>query len=1100
MTINVGTSDFTYKSGVNPGNGLIYYVYDATRMDSYSVNVGNPGSGYWVFSMASQDWVLSDTIAIVVGAGGTAEGGAGDDNLYTIGGQFQAPVRLFGGIGDDQINTKSGYGPGSTDQTVAYGGAGNDAIQGGSQDDTLYGDKADSFIGNPIVSTVELAPYNPVYDGNDKIAGYGGNDTLDGGGGNDELFGGDGADTLEGGAGADFLYGGRRGLGNLDILTGGTGADSFLLSYSHDESHPGSSFWGDFATSLFADMAGRAVRGAIVAAVANEAKTVLNGFLAGALASPEGDLAALFVDLIADLFKSSKPAEPQDVMVVTDFDPREDILMLPIEKDPGHSLTAEVVHAEDIPGTHSNGRELVLKFSQADSTYAFVELSDDFMADMGLSGTGDDTRQILNNIVAYSSGIQAQGGKIGFTNLVPSFIGETLPNGGFTPVDGSVPIDTIVQQYGAVGGMIVVHGSSILAGTNFSDALTTNREMSNPATIADLATTGAFIHGFGGADLLYGTAAPDTLFGDDGDDILYSFVSTLNSGGKIDPESLSGGSGDDILYAGATAGTFDGGSGNDTFAVLYNPNYASPMQLEVDLVEQYAAERAAPADKSAPVGNAPFDPHAVPNTYTLAGIENAIGGRLNDWLRATTNSLLEGGPGADYLDVKAGGVTLSYETSVQGVSVQIHKYHADSAGGDAEGDVIGMTGAQNVIELIGSPSSDTLGAFNALGRQGAYLMIGGTGADVFQLLGVDGYGLFGLDDFSDAEHDLIDVSGLGATSFAQIDVVEDNVFFVLDSTGRDIALVVLQNLTGTLDASDFVFATGNVGTVWDDAYVVAQGGSLTAGPGASVLVNDQGFMAASLLGGPAHGTVQVAGDGSFTYTPHAGFSGIDSFTYQASNASGQADGQALVYVVPTHAGTLDLLALTPEQQIAVTYAGFLGRAADAAGFAYWLAELEAGRPGQGASAVLANIAGSFGVSSEAEAMYPFLANPNGASDAQIGAFIDAVYGNLFNRTSDAGGRAYWLGQTKQALAAGETVGEVLLAIIGGTGTGADLQTLIGRAAVGLEFVHEQDRMLTQWQDATDKPAAIALLHGVTGDPHSVLLGIKQADQFIAEHP
>lgn len=269
MTINVDVFDFHHESSIHPGDGLAYFVYDATEIDSYSVNVGNPGVGYWVFSMASQDWVLSDTIAIVVGAGGTAEAGAGDDNLYTIGGLFQAPVRLFGGIGDDQINTKSGYGPSSIAQTVAYGGSGNDAIQGGSRDDTLYGDKADSFTGNPIVSTVELAPYNPVYDGNDKIAGYGGNDTLDGGGGNDELFGGDGADTLEGGAGADFLYGGRRGLGNLDILTGGTGADSFLLSYSHDESHPGSSFWGDFAKTLFADMAGRAVRGAIVAAVAD---------------------------------------------------------------------------------------------------------------------------------------------------------------------------------------------------------------------------------------------------------------------------------------------------------------------------------------------------------------------------------------------------------------------------------------------------------------------------------------------------------------------------------------------------------------------------------------------------------------------------------------------------------------------------------------------------------------------------------------------------------------------------------------------------------------------------------------------------------------
>lgn len=77
---------------------------------------------------------------------------------------------------------------------------------------------------------------------------------------------------------------------------------------------------------------------------------------------------------------------------------------------------------------------------------------------------------------------------------------------------------------------------------------------------------------------------------------------------------------------------------------------------------------------------------------------------------------------------------------------------------------------------------------------------------------------------------------------------------------------------------------------------------------------------------------------------------------------------------------------------------------------------------------------------------------------------------------------------------------MLLAIVGGTRAGADLQALLGKVAVGLKFVHAQERMLVQWQDATDKPAAVALLHGVTADPQSVLLGLKQADQFIAEHP
>ena len=39
-------------------------------------------------------------------------------------------------------------------------------------------------------------------------------------------------------------------------------------------------------------------------------------------------------------------------------------------------------------------------------------------------------------------------------------------------------------------------------------------------------------------------------------------------------------------------------------------------------------------------------------------------------------------------------------------------------------------------------------------------------------------------------------------------------------------------------------------------------------------------------GGPAHGTVEIASDGSYTYTPAEGFSGSDSFSYQVDDGNG----------------------------------------------------------------------------------------------------------------------------------------------------------------------------------------------------------------------
>jgi hypothetical protein len=42
-------------------------------------------------------------------------------------------------------------------------------------------------------------------------------------------------------------------------------------------------------------------------------------------------------------------------------------------------------------------------------------------------------------------------------------------------------------------------------------------------------------------------------------------------------------------------------------------------------------------------------------------------------------------------------------------------------------------------------------------------------------------------------------------------------------------------------------------------------------------------MSVALKDGPAHGTIKLSADGSFTYTPTAGFSGKDNFTYVASD-------------------------------------------------------------------------------------------------------------------------------------------------------------------------------------------------------------------------
>ncbi len=74
----------------------------------------------------------------------------------------------------------------------------------------------------------------------------------------------------------------------------------------------------------------------------------------------------------------------------------------------------------------------------------------------------------------------------------------------------------------------------------------------------------------------------------------------------------------------------------------------------------------------------------------------------------------------------------------------------------------------------------------------------------------------------------------------------------------------------------------------NDAYSVTTGGSITVAAAGGVLANDHGTtLTAAVLAGVRHGTLtpDLNGDGGFTYTPTPGFTGVDSFLYQASDGT-----------------------------------------------------------------------------------------------------------------------------------------------------------------------------------------------------------------------
>lgn len=69
--------------------------------------------------------------------------------------------------------------------------------------------------------------------------------------------------------------------------------------------------------------------------------------------------------------------------------------------------------------------------------------------------------------------------------------------------------------------------------------------------------------------------------------------------------------------------------------------------------------------------------------------------------------------------------------------------------------------------------------------------------------------------------------------------------------------------------------------------------------GPSVLANDStssGTLTANLSHGPTNGSVLLNADGTYTYTPNAGFTGQDTFSYTASNGSESASATVMLTV------------------------------------------------------------------------------------------------------------------------------------------------------------------------------------------------------------
>ncbi len=123
--------------------------------------------------------------------------------------------------------------------------------------------------------------------------------------------------------------------------------------------------------------------------------------------------------------------------------------------------------------------------------------------------------------------------------------------------------------------------------------------------------------------------------------------------------------------------------------------------------------------------------------------------------------------------------------------------------------------------------------------------------------------------------------------------------------------------------------------VFDATYQVAVNGQLTVAANNGVLsdaYDDEGdAITASLASGPSNGTLTLNADGSFTYTPNAGFVGTDSFTFTASDGNSNSDLGTVTLSVSAPPTATDVSAVTTTgQPVAVNV---LNNVSDASGAA-----------------------------------------------------------------------------------------------------------------------------------------------------------------------
>ena len=722
------------------------------------------------------------------------------------------------------------------------------------------------------------------------LVGAPGDDVLDGGAGDDLLIGGDGADTLTGKADDDVLIGGA----GADTLAGDAGTDTVsyeggedgvtvTLNASGDATGSGGDADGDSLTGIENligsagddTLTGNASDNILAGDAGDDTLTggggadTFDGGIGFDTVDLSGEGSAVTVDLSEGTITNGTAAQDDTVTGVERI----------IGTSSADTLTGDSFDNEFVGGgggdTIAGGLGIDTASYAGSSSAVTVTLEDggaDAGAGIGAISGGDAAGDVLTDVENLTGSDQADTltGDAGNNVIEGGAGGDTLAGG-----DG---LDTVAYTDSSAGVVVDLETNSHSGGDAAGDSLSGFENVvgsdHNDQITGDLEDNQ--ISAGTGDDTVYGNLGHDIVTGGDGADTLWG---DDNSGGTDGgDDTLFGGAGDDTLRGESGDDVLDGGEGQDTAVFSGNEaDYSWTVENGVVTIKHLnggkdgtdtltGIESLQFADNTVDISESldifTGDDAAETDVETLVTIDVLANDIDSDGETLTINAVADPDNGtAAIVDGKIdytpdagffGSDSFAYEVS-------------DGNGGTATG----------TITVIVNPSAPTAGDDDVT----VYF----DQATTIAVLAND----------TDPNGNPITINSVTTAASNGTTVVnQDGTITYTPNTsyvGSDSFVYEIEDSdSNTATATVSLTVSSNSAPVaTDDAALTVEGAPISI----SVLSNDTDADVGDTLTidnthGPLHGTVAINQDNTITYTPTAGYTGLDSFTYTITDDEG----------------------------------------------------------------------------------------------------------------------------------------------------------------------------------------------------------------------